>query len=566
MEPVFFLVMRRMRAPLLTLVVAYAVAMLGLVLIPGTDGDGNPYRLDFFHAFYFVSYMATTIGFGEIPHAFNGAQRLWVVFTIYSTVVVWVYAIGTIISLFQDPAFRRAMTRNRFLRRVRRMREGFYLICGYGETGSALVRALTDQGQHAVVVEILPERVDMLRMENLRDFVPALCADASRPASLRDAGLEHDLCKGVVALTNVNEVNLKVAITSKLLHPSIQVICRADSKDVEKNMASFGTDYIVDPFDTFALHLAIAYQAPCLYVLQQWLAGEEDRKLCDPIYPPREGRWVVCGFGRFGKAVLQRLRFEGLDTVVVEASPWKTGTPKGTLVHGRGTEAETLEEAGIREAAGLVAGTDDDANNLSIIMTARELNPNLFVVARQNLSENQSIIEAVKADMVMHPSFIIANKIQALLAAPMLDEFFSLSRYQTEAWACELVSRIAAVTTARPPEVWELWVEEDYAFAVVGALHQGRVVCVGDLLRDPRDRGRELPCIALMLISDEARTLLPDPETRLHPEDRILFCGRPESHNAMRWTLMNEHALFFVTTGESRPQGWLWGRLRGRAG
>jgi voltage-gated potassium channel len=66
--------------------------------------------------------------------------------------------------------------------------------------------------------------------------------------------------------------------------------------------------------------------------------------------------------------------------------------PEG-VVQGRGTEAETLEQADIQRAVGLVAGTDDDANNLSIIMTARTLNPELFVVARENHLDNQELFE-----------------------------------------------------------------------------------------------------------------------------------------------------------------------------
>jgi len=67
MYNILFLILRRMRAPLAVLIVAYAISILGLVLIPGTDAEGNPWRMDFFHAFYFVSYMATTIGCGELP-------------------------------------------------------------------------------------------------------------------------------------------------------------------------------------------------------------------------------------------------------------------------------------------------------------------------------------------------------------------------------------------------------------------------------------------------------------------------------------------------------------------
>ena len=65
MNNIVFLIFRRMRAPLITLIVTYTLAVLGLSLIPGTDGAGNPWRMDLFHAFYFVSFMSTTIGFGE---------------------------------------------------------------------------------------------------------------------------------------------------------------------------------------------------------------------------------------------------------------------------------------------------------------------------------------------------------------------------------------------------------------------------------------------------------------------------------------------------------------------
>ena len=60
--------------------------------------------MNFFHAFYFVSFMGSTIGFGEIPYAFTDAQRAWVLITIYTSVVAWLYTIGTLLSLIQDQA------------------------------------------------------------------------------------------------------------------------------------------------------------------------------------------------------------------------------------------------------------------------------------------------------------------------------------------------------------------------------------------------------------------------------------------------------------------------------
>ncbi|MES9830890.1 MAG: NAD-binding protein [Candidatus Thiodiazotropha sp. LLP2] len=562
MNNIIFLIFRRMRAPLLTLVLAYSIAMLGLVLIPGEDADGNVWHMDFFHAFYFVSFMSSTIGFGELPYPFTAGQRLWVSFSIFFTVVVWLYSIGTVLALLKDETFQRALTERRFARKISRLRESFYLVCGYGQTGEALVKALTDRSQHAVVIDVLQERVNLLKLENLREYVPGLSADARLPAHLMEAGLLHPLCMGVVALTNSNETNLKIAITSKLLHPDIDVICRADSHDIEKNMASFGTDYIIDPFDAFALYLATAVQAPCLSLLQDWLSLGKRDMLSEPVHPPRKGLWVICGYGRFGKAVYDKLVKEEFEVVVIEAEPDRTGSPHSTMVTGRGTEADTLLEANIDRAVGLVAGTDNDANNLSIIMTARGLNADLFVILRQNRKHNDSVIQAVGADMVMLPSEIIANRIRVLLGAPMQHQFVTMVMHQDDEWACQLISRISALVTDHAPDVWEVAFAEQDTHAVCQYVHEGRNLTLGELTRDPRNRDLNLPCIPLMLLRHNEYSLLPEEDLIVQKDDRLLFCGKVSARNRMEWTLQNENALNYILTGETSPQGWVWRQLR----
>lgn len=547
-----------MRTPLIALIGSYALAITGLVLLPGQDADGNPAAMGFFHAFYVVAYTGTTIGFGELPHAFTDAQRLWMSLCIFVTVGVWIYAVGTLIALLQDSAFQRALAEGRFRRRVQRLREPFYLVCGYGQTGGALVRALTDRHQHGVVVDIDPERISLLALESHREYVPALCGDARRPANLEAAGLKHPLCQGVVALTNVNEANLKIAIVAKLLHPQIQVVCRADSHDVEANMASFGTDHIYDPFDTFALNMAIAIEAPCLNLLVDWLAGLSGDALREPLYPPNKGRWVVCGYGRFGKAMYRHLKEQGLPLTVIEAEPHRTGIPKEGVVQGRGTEAVTLEEAEIHTAVGLVAGTDNDANNLSILMTARTLNPQLFVVARQNHMDNQELFERAGAHVVMHPSTIVAHRIRVRLTLPLLSEFLTYARYYDNAWACELISRIAALIQDAAPHVWQIEVNERQAPALLEAERRGLPVTLEVLLRAPRDRGEALPAIALLMEHQDQRQILPEPSKRLRKGDQVLFCGREEAHNLLDRTLQDLHQLRYLATGEDVAEAWFW--------
>ncbi|OOY42078.1 potassium channel family protein, partial [Solemya velum gill symbiont] len=325
MDSIVYLVFRSMRQPLLTLLMVYTVAVLGMVLIPGQDASGNPWHMDFFHAFYFVSFMATTIGFGEIPHEFTDAQRMWVLLSLYATVIAWIYALGILLALVKADAFQMALTTNRFSRRVRKISEPFYLLTGYGAVGSELCRDLTDRHQHVVVVDKDPETISALTLHNLRADVPAFIGNAAEPDTLVRAGLKHPMCSGVVGLTSSNLVNLKIALTSKLLNPTKQVICRADSATIEANMESFGTDYVVDPFETFSTHLSMALQAPGLYLLRQWLSSLSHAPLTEPVYPPKHGKWILCGFGRFGKAVYEILVDEGIEVTVIEATPEKTG-------------------------------------------------------------------------------------------------------------------------------------------------------------------------------------------------------------------------------------------------
>ena len=102
--------------------------------------------MSIFHAFYVMSYTATTIGFGEVPHPFSDAQRLWVTFSIYLSVIGWAYTLGSVIALTNDVTFRTMLTRSAYRRRVRDVTEPFYVLCGYGQSGSRLARALDRLG------------------------------------------------------------------------------------------------------------------------------------------------------------------------------------------------------------------------------------------------------------------------------------------------------------------------------------------------------------------------------------------------------------------------------------
>ena len=556
MQNIVFLMLRRMRLPLIVLITTYAVSILGLVLIPGQDDQGNPWHMDFFHATYFVSFMGSTIGFGEIPYPFTDAQRMWTTFIIYATVVAWLYAIGSILSLIQDQGLRRALAFSAFARKVRRIQEPFHIVCGYGDAGALLVRELVGHGIHCVVVDASQERILDLEVEDLPDYVPALCGDATESDVLLAAGLEHPQCRSVLALSSDDHVNLTVAITSKLLAPGRIVTCRAENKDSAANMASFGTDYIIDPYEAFARRFGMMFHSPSMYLVWAWMTAVHNAPLPEFQKPPR-GQWILCGYGRFGKAVQRQLAAEGIDTRIVEADIDKTGAPPGTI-EGAGTEADTLLEAGVDAAAGIIAGTDNDTNNLSILMTARDLNPALFVVARQNRSGNGAIFEAARIDLVMHPGTIVAMRALSLILAPLLGDFLRLARDRDESWANVLVSRVVGVMDETAPEIWDIDIAPQQTPAVSACLAAGETVTLGDICTDPRDRDYRLPCVPLLLKRGSTQILLPEMDQRLQAGDRILFCGRADAFDHIHHLVHDQRALYYARTGIDRPTGAVW--------
>jgi len=195
------------------------------------------------------------------------------------------------------------------------------------------------------------------------------------------------------------------------------------------------------------------------------------------------------------------------------------------------------------------------------VMTARELRPDLFVILRQNHSENRDLVRAVKADMVMQPSAIIAERIRVLLATPMLSRFFALAVHRENDWACELVARLIALLGEQVPLVRELALDVTYANALLRHLQRGEQVPLGEVLRDPWQRERKLCCLVLMVERRGEQVLVPGDDFCLAAGDRLLVVGQESAFTRLAWNLGHDTALDYVLTGCPAPQGWLWRRL-----
>jgi len=481
MSDIFFLVLRRMRVPLILLIGVYAVATLGMTLIPGVTPDGEPWRMSFFHAFYFVSFMGTTIGFGEIPYAFTDTQRAWVLVCIYTSVIAWLYGIGNLLRLVQDDTFRNAVAQRAFRLNIKRIDLPFYIICGYGETGKLITHGLVELNIQTVIIDHDPEQTSSLEIENLTIAPIVLSADITKAENLITGGLNHEQCRGVIAVTENDHTNLKIAVASKLVNPGVPVICRSEIEDEADNMASFGTDAIINPYLTFGRRLSLLTQNPALYRIQNWFINQHSAEHIHQRVTqnglPSE-KWIICGYGRFGKAVEHFIRDEVSDIVVVEVDPEAKNAPEGTII-GRGTEAKTLQEAGIEDASVIVAASDDDANNLSILITAQQLNKDIFTIGRVSSEANHMLFVRARCDYIMRRSQVVANEALTIISRPLVTRFIQYSSSLTRTATEELIKNICVLTNNQSPITWRLIIDEKQSPALVRLLHNDGSLTVG---------------------------------------------------------------------------------------
>ena len=480
----------------------------------------------FFYAFYFVSFMGTTIGFGEIPYEFTDAQRAWVLICIYTSVITWLYCIGNILRLLQDDTFTSAVSQRAFRQSIQRTDVPFYITCGYGETGQYVTRGLSQLGIKSVIIDLNAERTHTIEIENLEIAPTVLTADITEPKNLIDAGINHPFCKGVIALTQDDHTNLKIAVASKLINPAIKVICRSEFEDEAKNMASFGTNHIINPYLTFGRRINLLTQNPTLYRIHNWFINQHSVEDIDPSITESglpHGKWIICGYGRFGKAVHQFANNDSIEAVIVDVDPTKSLAPEGTII-GRGTEAETLNEAGIASAVVMVAASNDDANNLSTLMTAKQLNPNLVTIARVTKESNYQLFKSADCNYIMRRSQVVANEALTIISRPLVTKFLQYSSSLSLEATKDLIEKICRHTNNLSPVTWRLNLTHHAAPALAHLLEEKNTeLTVGDVCSHSKfPQGDAIP---LLLLRGNMSHLMPTPEMPLNLNDQLLLCG-----------------------------------------
>jgi voltage-gated potassium channel len=141
-----------------------------------------------------------------------------------------------------------------------------------------------------------------------------------------------------------------------------------------------------------------------------------------------KNHYIVCGYGRMGKIICRELKEKNIKFVVVEKKLDALGE-KGDIIilEGDATRDEILREVGIERAKGLISVLPTDAENLFVVLSARELNPKLFIVARAGEEGSEQKLMRAGADKVVSPYHIGGLRIAHTVLKPAVVDFIEFA-------------------------------------------------------------------------------------------------------------------------------------------
>jgi voltage-gated potassium channel len=173
-------------------------------------------------------------------------------------------------------------------------------------------------------------------------------------------------------------------------------------------------------------------------LLRMFIEGELrksfGRRKLEKTISALKGHFIICGFGRIGKVICQELAAESIPFVVIEKDRSKIEeleNKKYLHVNMDATSEEALLTAGINNARGILPAVRSDANNVFITLTAKGLQPNIFVLSRASDEKNEAKLVRAGANRVVSPHLIGGRRMAQVLKRPTVVDFIDIAMMES---------------------------------------------------------------------------------------------------------------------------------------
>jgi len=288
------------------------------------------------------------------------------------------------------------------------------VVFGLGSYGRGIAEHLESRGRTVLGVDFDPQAV-LRWKERGRDAVFGDARDTEVAEALH---LGH--VRWVVSSIRDEQVNASLLRSLRQVRYSGYTAIVAYDQSGEELIGGSRPDLALNPFSDAAVQAA-----DLIFSAEEQIA----RRAMDKLIESMSGHYIVCGYGRMGQQIVKDLTHHSVPCVVVESNPEQL--PKlreGGIAHveGNASEDNVLVSAGIKRAKGLIAVAASDESNVFIVLTARVLNPELFIVARSILEENEDKLRHAGADMVMSPYVLGGRRMAAAVIKPEVMDFLDL--------------------------------------------------------------------------------------------------------------------------------------------
>jgi voltage-gated potassium channel len=175
-------------------------------------------------------------------------------------------------------------------------------------------------------------------------------------------------------------------------------------------------------------NLSLLFSVVTVALLETDLNGTLRRKRMEKAIKKLKGHYILCGFGRVGRNIAHELEatnrhFVGIDEELHLLEEFKEKNPGFLYLHGDASDDDMLLAADLADAKGLFAVTGDDSRNLMIVITAKQLKPELRVVARCTEQRNIEKMRKAGADAIVSPDFTGGMRIASAMIRPHVVSF-----------------------------------------------------------------------------------------------------------------------------------------------
>jgi voltage-gated potassium channel len=233
--------------------------------------------------------------------------------------------------------------------------------------------------------------------------------------------------------------------------------------------------------------------------LGEYFGKRRAKRMIDKL----EKHFIICGFGRVGRNAAHELKRAGVPFVIVDKNPErveKAMMAAMLAVAADSTRDDTLRSVGVERARGLVSALATDADNLFVILSAKNLNPNLYVATRAGEEEAEDKLRRAGADAVFAPYTTAGYRLAQAVLRPHVFQFFDVA---TKSMGLDVI-----IEQVRVPESSEY---------VSRSLEQTNI-------------RRDLGVIVLAIRKGDGRMVFnPPAETVISGSDHLIVMGEPKN-------------------------------------